>query len=309
MILIHRLILFLVAASTLVLASPSPVTWTGDLLARGKVNLGCGSHAPTSAFLDPQLNIPRFSASSCCQPRQIRIYWYVIYNTKTFDGGYLDEDQIHKQVDVLNTHFQGAGISFKLENIDYTQNYDWFFWSTTDNTQMRQTLHRGGYQDLNIYSVRVALQGHIFDLGGFSTWPWDAKSKTNLDGVFFLWLTIPGGPMLDYNQGKVLVHQVGHWCGLYHTFNGGCTEPADFVSDTPLQRSYNQGCPSTPPDSCSNGGQDSIHNFMDYTNDPCKTQFTKGKLTITPGYYDHCSSYVYTLGQGKLMCFSLNMWR
>ncbi|KAF8597730.1 hypothetical protein BDV93DRAFT_562053, partial [Ceratobasidium sp. AG-I] len=80
-----------------------------------------------------------------------------------FDGGYLTDNQIHEQVEVLNTHFQSAGISFKLENIDYTQstqNRDWFIWTSENDfngIQMRQALHLGGYDDLNIYSVLVAV--------------------------------------------------------------------------------------------------------------------------------------------------------
>ncbi|KAF8593371.1 hypothetical protein BDV93DRAFT_461358, partial [Ceratobasidium sp. AG-I] len=82
--------------------------------------------------------------------------------------------------------------------------------------------------------------------------------------------------------GKILVHQVGHWCGLFHTFQGGCNQPGDFVSDTPLEAGPNYGCPANVINSCPSGGKDPIHNFMDFTNDPCKTHFTKGELGRTP---------------------------
>ncbi|KAF8597715.1 hypothetical protein BDV93DRAFT_562043, partial [Ceratobasidium sp. AG-I] len=110
-----------------------------------------------------------------------------------------------------------------------------------------------------------------------------------LDGVVFEWDTIPGGPWPWYNQGKVLAHLIGHWCGLFHTFEGQCGKPGDYISDTPREAFPQFGCPTFQPDTCPGGGKDPIHNFMDYTNDPCKTQFTKG--------------------QGDRMRRSLAMWR
>ncbi|KAF8596679.1 hypothetical protein BDV93DRAFT_610753 [Ceratobasidium sp. AG-I] len=289
MALIHKFVLLLVAALTLVLASPTSDTLSTDLLTRaqGEVNLGCGTHASQSAIAAAQSKLTLFASSYSHKPRQIRIYWHVIYDAKTFDKGYLTDEQIRRQVRALNTHFQSADISFKLEKIDRTQKSDWFYSITpTDgfHVQMREALHKGGREDLNIYSVFF----QNLDFGGYSTWPWDVKSAPKLDGVVLTWLTIPGGPWTPYNQGKILVHQVGHWCGLFHTFEGGCTEPSDFVSDTPLQSFPYYGCP-IDKDTCPGGGKDPIHNFMSFTDDSCKTHFTKG--------------------QGALMRHSLAMWR
>ncbi|KAF8978946.1 pregnancy-associated plasma protein-A-domain-containing protein, partial [Cyathus striatus] len=74
-----------------------------------------------------------------------------------------------------------------------------------------------------------------------------------------------------------LVHETGHWTGLYHVFQGGCTGEGDQVGDTPPQEDATDGCPANK-DTCSGGGLDSIHNYMDYSDDACLDSFTDGQI-------------------------------
>jgi Pregnancy-associated plasma protein-A len=77
---------------------------------------------------------------------------------------------------------------------------------------------------------------------------------------------------------QMMVHEVGHWLGLLHTFEGGCNAPGDGIADTPAEAGLSFSCDVPTKDSCPNDpGFDPMHNFMSYTGEKCFREFTAGQ--------------------------------
>ena len=208
----------------------------------------------------------------------INVYVHVIYGTG--GEGYVSPWQLTEQIDVLNQAFsrQGSGgrgidsghIGSTIPQCGWSLNDEWFAAGpgTRAEAEMKRALRQGGAADLNIYINSGA------GLLGWATPPWEYARNPRNDGVVILYSSLPGGSAAPHNQGDTGTHEVGHWMGLYHTFQGGCEGGGDFVSDTPYERSPAIGCP-TGRDTCrGKPGLDPIHNFMDFTDDACMFQFT-----------------------------------
>ena len=270
----------------------------------GYVSLGCGSPTPgTEASFGPSLGSAGQSSVNRCGTRNldsatiaaiervlngphptlasnvVPVYIHRIHASNG-TGGTVTAAQITSQMNILRAAFAPAGFVFRLMGTTDTNNSTWYTCQpgTAAETAMKNALRKGGKNTLNLYTNNMG--GGLL---GWATFPSNYATQPLMDGVVVLFSSLPGGTAAPYNLGDTATHEVGHWMGLYHTFQGGCsnnpTGGGDLVADTPAEASAAFGCP-TGRDTCANiAGQDPITNFMDYTDDSCMNTFSAGQNT------------------------------
>ncbi|MFQ3575711.1 MAG: M43 family zinc metalloprotease [Cytophagales bacterium] len=247
----------------------------------------------------------------------IPVVVHVIYNSSTTN---ISDEQVISQIEVLNKDFRAqnadtgkvpevfknliadVGFEFCLakrdpfgnptNGITRTETNRSFFTvsgdeAKFDNTGGKNIWDRNRY--LNIWvvpSLRATATSSSTTLG-YAEYP---GGPENIDGVVIIHRAFGtlGSAQSPFNAGRTTTHEIGHWFGLFHTFQGGCVGTSnatcgtlgDRVCDTPPVSDPTFGCPTTSKNTCTETPTDRIDmtmNFMDYVNDNCMQLFTHGQ--------------------------------
>lgn len=225
----------------------------------------------------------------------IPVVVHIIHNGGTEN---ISDAQIQSQIDVLNEDFRkmtgtngdGNGVDTEIEfclakispqghctngivrvKSTYTNHL------TYQRTQLKQLSFWDNTRYLNMYVVK-SINGNS-GIAGYSSFP---NGPADEDGIVVRHNYFGKTGTASTTLGRTTSHEIGHWFGLYHTFNNGCgtdiCTDGDYVCDTPPAANPNYGCPAT--NSCSNDSpdvNDQIENYLDYSDDACKSMFTAGQ--------------------------------
>jgi hypothetical protein len=238
------------------------------------------------AALPPVETTPRFHMRQV-EPRLasriwIPVYVHVIKGTHRGEGVPAGPKRIKRLIRILNLGFAGdqsgrvvdTRYRFGLRKIDYTKRDGWHhaYFNGPRDQRMKRALHRGNARTLNLYINGGGPKA--YPVLGWSRFPWQYRSAPKLDGVSVNMAALPGGKARGYNRGDTVIHETGHWLGLFHTFQGGCGTQGDLVADTPAEDEPSYYCETTRDTCPADPGLDPVRNFMDYSLDSCMTNFT-----------------------------------
>lgn len=234
---------------------------------------------------------------------------HIVYHDSV-PNSWFSEDYVNEAMADVNIEFAEASIEFDLQAINYKNlaDYEWaeaalegqvcFPTYGTQNTILADDIQWDREQYCNIYIIPNMCN---YVLG----WSYVTNYVHNKrDGV---WVTHRAFGLGDWlpsrnNLNRVLTHELGHYCGLHHVFNGtyDCLEDAtlhdeewyqygDLVADTPpIEPSWycdQRACswvyyPDFPPlwNSQRPWANYEHNNHMDYYADSCRQAFTPGQI-------------------------------
>jgi len=226
-------------------------------------------------------------------PVTIDVVFHVIH--RSGDGNVPDK-YLDAQIDLLNSDFAKTGL-FQFKKIATTRTEGARYWASRGTSlypesakqyQMKSELRQGDSSTLNIYITLLDL-----NLMGYATFPQDYSSNPLDDGVVLNFITLPGMNIYEGKIGRTATHEIGHWLGLYHVFQGGCNFHNDFVADTKPTRKPSWGCPAPESAQCVIDDfervdkfswslvthmNDTSNNVMNYSHDLCRHSFTPGQV-------------------------------
>jgi hypothetical protein len=255
--------------------------------------------------------------------KEIPVIFHVLHDEQMLD---VSDSALALALHDLNIKFASAKFRFVLVSINRKplKDFAWYQEYVTEpitSSKLPSMTPPGSAKLFEIASalsvnlnttMNVFIQPKIYNALGFSFIPPFGATSINPspkppDGVWIRTSTFSTSPS-THHRNATLVHEVGHYLGLFHTFQGAfgcqnfgldCSTTGDLVCDTPpFQRSsFSANC--TPPCQVQFSETDpwfgyTYDNHMDYLSSHCRFKFTEGQIARMHNYVSESRKSVFT---------------
>jgi hypothetical protein len=182
----------------------------------------------------PEDYIPAARIRARADVVQIDAYAHILISKASNEPA---KGSIEAKFDTLNRNFAPWGYHFNLKGVTIMISPNWASGIDAEKAEKQKALRKGNYQALNVYMVEGAGSA-------VCSFPLRAGEKLTAakvvdDGCFV--------PLSLVVQSATITHEVGHWMGLAHVFEGGC-DSKDGCDDTFPQAEASYGKLATAGD-------------------------------------------------------------
>ncbi len=251
-------------------------------------------------------NHPRAAARNDEQIYRIPVVIHVVWSELEHN---ISQERIQNQMDILNADFRNrnaevgtvrpefedivgdARIEFDLIEVIRVPSDTIFDWAVIPDTLILPNhvkFSQWGGSDpwdadryLNIWVCDLigGLRGWAYPPPELSNWPDLQNPNPAYQGVVMDYQYFGRYQDGDFeSDGRIMVHEAGHYLGLRHVWGDGECEDDDGVEDTPPAEDAHTDC-NYDKDTCKDDDlPDMIENHMDYSD--CKHVFTKGQIAL-----------------------------
>jgi predicted Zn-dependent protease len=228
---------------------------------------------------------------------RIGVHFHVIRDGN--GNGDVTDGMLYAYTQHLNEAYSSAPFTFLMSSVERIDNTAWHKCTFSNNREAKAAHNVPGANNLNVYFCDIQNGS-----GGWSYMPYLAG--TDYDGVTMESNYQKHGFREGYIRRTVLPHEVGHWLGLYHTFQDECDSTysnngswnsefsyynGDGVTDTPAHTKGSRDC-SRRQNTCPNDvegvdpGEDPLDNLMSYAADRCQHNFSPGQKERMVAMYE-----------------------
>ena len=235
---------------------------------------------------------------------RIPVVVHIIHNGELLGiGANISDQQVFNQIQILNNDFRRLpgtnGFNTRPEGVDTKIQFELAAfapdnspttginrvnggrtgWTLNENNALKALSRWPSTEYLNLWVCNLT------DYLGYAAWPNSSlpglgfpDQGPNNDGIVIAHphFGLTGSAGGNYNLGRTLTHELGHFLGLIHVWGDGDCSLDDFCTDTPLQSGPVFGCPSVS-NTCAVAAspRDPVENYLNFTDDACMNTFTR----------------------------------